>query len=268
LPKYLWLPRDPLRGVNLDDTVEWRAHALVSSEGGSGRVGADVELPIYQDQDHAGDPHSDQTPSKPVTSTKQHSSDPLSLRMIRNKRLQGVERIKVAQQVAAQIEKEDASSPRKTPKSATSEGAHQNSGGRRYVNSPSLFRVATERSNIMVEEPEELPDSETTAEPQIISSNQDNKASVMSRRTRTRMGSLFSTLNPSSNVKQKSVANQYDMSVNNVTISQSEALVEEVLHEERINRERERKPKRTVEIGDGVGGLKPPSVAIQMAQLS
>lgn len=39
LDPFLWLPRDPMRPIDLCDTVEWHGAALVSSQGGGGKVG-------------------------------------------------------------------------------------------------------------------------------------------------------------------------------------------------------------------------------------
>lgn len=39
LDPFLWLPRDPMKPVDLCDTIEWHGAALVSSQGGAGKVG-------------------------------------------------------------------------------------------------------------------------------------------------------------------------------------------------------------------------------------
>lgn len=39
LDPFLWLPRDPLAPLNLCDTIEWHGPAIVSSDGGAGKVG-------------------------------------------------------------------------------------------------------------------------------------------------------------------------------------------------------------------------------------
>lgn len=40
LARSLWLPRDPLIPLDLDDTIDYRRNALVSSEGGKGIIGS------------------------------------------------------------------------------------------------------------------------------------------------------------------------------------------------------------------------------------
>ncbi|KAM0792556.1 hypothetical protein ACM66B_005221 [Microbotryomycetes sp. NB124-2] len=48
LERSLWLPRDPLKPVDLGDTIDYHGHALVSSEGGSGAIG------VWEDDDSKG----------------------------------------------------------------------------------------------------------------------------------------------------------------------------------------------------------------------
>lgn len=48
LDPYLWLPRDPMKPIDLFDTIEWHGAALVSSQGGAGKVG---EWDDEQEQD-------------------------------------------------------------------------------------------------------------------------------------------------------------------------------------------------------------------------
>ncbi|KAK4058594.1 hypothetical protein OIO90_000038 [Microbotryomycetes sp. JL221] len=46
LERSLWLPRDPLKPVDLGDTINYHGHAFVSSEGGNGAIGT------WSDDDH------------------------------------------------------------------------------------------------------------------------------------------------------------------------------------------------------------------------
>ncbi|EPQ28682.1 uncharacterized protein PFL1_03985 [Pseudozyma flocculosa PF-1] len=54
LDPYLWLPRDPLAPLDLCDTIEWHGPALVSSQGGPGRVG-EWDDDDDDDDDETGD---------------------------------------------------------------------------------------------------------------------------------------------------------------------------------------------------------------------
>ncbi|UZJ54928.1 hypothetical protein CBS101457_004248 [Exobasidium rhododendri] len=58
LDPFLWLPRDPMKAVDLCDTVEWHGAALVSSQGGAGRVG---EWDDDQEEDGEDDKENSQT---------------------------------------------------------------------------------------------------------------------------------------------------------------------------------------------------------------
>lgn len=58
LDPFLWLPRDPLAPLDLCDTIEWHGAALVSSDGGEGKVGewdedGDEEGADYEPEDNA-----------------------------------------------------------------------------------------------------------------------------------------------------------------------------------------------------------------------
>ncbi|PWN50853.1 hypothetical protein IE53DRAFT_368546 [Violaceomyces palustris] len=53
LDPFLWLPRDPLAPLDLCDTIEWHGPALVSSQGGPGRVGE------WEEEDDDGDDDDD-----------------------------------------------------------------------------------------------------------------------------------------------------------------------------------------------------------------
>jgi hypothetical protein len=124
----LWLPRDPLSVLDLNDTVDYRGPAIVSSEGGSGRLGqwdepADpiVEVPtmIAEDVTSTTPQRSTSGPARrPTTSssltvpsnTGAIVSTPSSLssatRLRAGERLQGTERIAVAEEVAARLDEE------------------------------------------------------------------------------------------------------------------------------------------------------------------
>jgi len=58
LDPFLWLPRDPMKPIDLCDTIEWRGAALVSSQGGAGKVGEwddDQGEDDEDDENHEGD---------------------------------------------------------------------------------------------------------------------------------------------------------------------------------------------------------------------
>jgi hypothetical protein len=57
LDPFLWLPRDPTKPLDLCDTVEWHGAALVSSQGGMGKVGEwdEEQENDLEDQDHGYD---------------------------------------------------------------------------------------------------------------------------------------------------------------------------------------------------------------------
>ncbi|GAA5927178.1 hypothetical protein JCM10213_005601 [Rhodosporidiobolus nylandii] len=55
LSRSLWLPRDPLKPVDLGDTVDYHGRALVSSEGGRGVIGSWEENPSKGEEDEDED---------------------------------------------------------------------------------------------------------------------------------------------------------------------------------------------------------------------
>ncbi|BGP22946.1 DUF221 domain contaning protein [Rhodotorula toruloides] len=93
LSRSLWLPRNPLKPVDLGDTVDYRGRALVSSEGGKGVIGhwetveesAEVERQSEEDE-----------PTKPRRRSSALADD-VALT------LNGTERIRVAADVAARL---------------------------------------------------------------------------------------------------------------------------------------------------------------------
>ncbi|GAA5890334.1 hypothetical protein JCM6882_008798 [Rhodosporidiobolus microsporus] len=146
LSRTLWLPRDPLKPVDLGDTVDYHGRALVSSEGGRGIVGSwvdettkgeseDEEQPVEKEQGATAmgevdvlqgeggarkEPPrtSDEvllSPSSPAPSAVAAGSPALARRssrisiidLDRRYTLRGNERIRVAADVAAKIEAEE-----------------------------------------------------------------------------------------------------------------------------------------------------------------
>lgn len=157
----LWLPRDPLYVIDLDDTIDWHGRALVSSEGGSGSIGAwnpgeEDESNIEEEEDilvaaHGDDeetlihtPSSGAPPLPPQELPKSPSrlSGRTSLRIAaspsprKNQRLVGSEKIRVASDIASRYpaEPEEDDSPVRPSLSRLSRNS---SGSLRRVASPS-----------------------------------------------------------------------------------------------------------------------------------
>ncbi|GAA6006475.1 hypothetical protein JCM11491_004976 [Sporobolomyces phaffii] len=122
LARSLWLPRDPLKPVDLGDTIDYNGRALVSSEGGDGVIGSFEAFDCLDDE--FGDVHDDaanESMARPEeTSNNTHLAPPsphspaLSRRTSRpasvasfgqnyGLALKGNERIRVAADVAAKI---------------------------------------------------------------------------------------------------------------------------------------------------------------------
>uniref|UniRef100_A0A0K3CLP7 DUF221-domain-containing protein n=2 Tax=Rhodotorula toruloides TaxID=5286 RepID=A0A0K3CLP7_RHOTO len=94
LSRSLWLPRDPLKPVDLGDTVDYRGRALVSSEGGRGVIGHWDEM--EETAEEAGEPEKARRRSSALGDDVAYT-------------VQGTERIRVAADVAARL------SPRTSP---------------------------------------------------------------------------------------------------------------------------------------------------------
>ncbi|KAJ8295574.1 putative membrane protein [Rhodotorula toruloides] len=93
LSRSLWLPRDPLKPVDLGDTVDYRGRALVSSEGGKGVIGHWDEMEEtaeLEPRPEEGDPEKVQRRSSALGDDSAYT-------------LQGTERIRVAADVAARL---------------------------------------------------------------------------------------------------------------------------------------------------------------------
>ncbi|CAO1636976.1 unnamed protein product [Sympodiomycopsis kandeliae] len=89
LDPFLWLPRNPLGPLNLCDTIEWHGAALVSSDGGHGKVGE------WEDDDDEDDEILDE------------STDGSISRRSRPRQLEGQEEIMMNSELAKRLEEEE-----------------------------------------------------------------------------------------------------------------------------------------------------------------
>jgi hypothetical protein len=161
LDNSLWLPRDPLYVMDLDDTIDWHGRALVSSEGGNGIVGAwnpgehedddedeesfeqivalgeDEETLIHTPADEERDVAQalPKTPSRLSGRASLGGAQSPSPR--RRQRLVGSEKIRVASDIASRYgtETEDPDSSMRPP--LTSGTSQSSSGSLRRMASPS-----------------------------------------------------------------------------------------------------------------------------------
>ncbi|KAH8922184.1 hypothetical protein BT69DRAFT_1243474 [Atractiella rhizophila] len=230
----LWLPKDPLKIINLDDTIEWCGHALVSTKGGNGKIGGSDWEPFLEqlgeEQLVVESPASEGVlpslhdltplPSQPLPQSM--PSPPLDLEPgtininmaplkedklnpstpPTHRRLQGKERLKVAEEVAAQIKREERQAAARPTRSQTmrSDSSHR----------PPTLSSSTRRISAH---------SAASIRPTMSR----DVSSPTSQRRAGRYDSLFRERSPSLALSERG------------SITQQEALIEEVLEEERKN---------------------------------
>lgn len=123
LARSLWLPRDPLKPVDLGDTIQFHGRALVSSAGGRGIVGQWDEAET-EDEDEDEEDSGERSPEKLVLSPASlfhdgANSSPDDLNRVGSRlsgislggggvyTLRGTERVRVAADVAAKAQQEE-----------------------------------------------------------------------------------------------------------------------------------------------------------------
>ncbi|KAK4053145.1 hypothetical protein OIV83_001880 [Microbotryomycetes sp. JL201] len=115
LERSLWLPRDPLKPVDLGDTIDYHGHALVSSEGGNGAIGFWEEdeskgpvMPVIKSvegETSVTDALFEQAPPLTLVSTRETSATSSSAAALGS--MINSAKIRVASDVARTIEAED-----------------------------------------------------------------------------------------------------------------------------------------------------------------
>ncbi|KPV76012.1 uncharacterized protein RHOBADRAFT_53012 [Rhodotorula graminis WP1] len=120
LARTLWLPRDPLKPVDLGDTVDYHGRALVSSAGGRGIVGQwdEAETDLGDDDDE-GEGSPEKLVMSPASLIYDGDRSPDELKRVGSRlssmsvggagvyTLKGTERVRVAADVAAKAEQEE-----------------------------------------------------------------------------------------------------------------------------------------------------------------
>ena len=119
LARTLWLPRDPLKPVDLGDTVDYHGRALVSSAGGRGIIGQwdEAETDLGDDDEGEGSP--EKLVMSPASLIFDGDRSPDELKRVGSRlsgmsvggagvyTLKGTERVRVAADVAAKAEQEE-----------------------------------------------------------------------------------------------------------------------------------------------------------------
>lgn len=158
LDNSLWLPRDPLYVIDLDDTIDWHGRALVSSEGGNGTIGAwnpgsEDDSEAEQDEAVVADGDEEETlihtpadaseVQQPLPKTPSRLSGRTSLRSARSpsprkkQRLVGSEKIRVASDIASRYVAETGAPNNDPLRPSLSRLSNYSSSSSRRVMSPS-----------------------------------------------------------------------------------------------------------------------------------